>query len=63
MLFVLSETSTCTCKSTEILIVAGEIGKQNNYASVPSKKVGKREIGKWKEKCDLKGEFPKNKCK
>ena len=59
MLFVLSETSTCTCKSTEILIVAGDIGKQNNYESVPSK----REIGKWKEKCDLKGEFPKNKCK
>ena len=43
MLFILSETSTCTCVSTE----------------KPVERVGNGRNGKWKEKCNLNGELKK----
>ena len=42
MLFILSETSTCSCATTEGQVVGGRVGNGNI---------------KWKEKCNLNGEL------
>ena len=55
MLFILSGTSTC--ESTEIIIVAGDIGKQSKPKNDEQSNTKNQETGKWKEKCDLKGKL------
>ena len=44
MLFILSETSTCSCASPEGQVGGGGVGNGNI---------------KWKEKCNLNGELKK----